>query len=158
MKKLIVLSIVALLSCMAVMAQDARLAGTWKDSERLPLNDDYYIRIDIEDGEVYVRTKVEGLTIDGKDFKARYEAENVVVNNDGSVSFDVYKDKLTYDSEDHLYWTIWTHYTVKYRGGRLLSTEKTYSLGYDSNGHIVEDYSDRTGGKSITYYNEKDNW
>ena len=157
MKKLIVFCMLLVQFCTAAVAQDARFAGTWKYHEDQPLDCDYYIRIDVEDGEVFVRTKMEGKTYNSKDFQTRYEAENVVVNNDGSVSFDVYKDKKTYDDEDHLYWTIWDHYTVKYKGGRLLSSEKTYMLGFNASGREVKDFSDRIG-RSRVYYNEKDNW
>ena len=155
MRKLVLMIALPMLFCVAAVAQDARLAGVWKYHDQL--NDWWYIRIDIEDGDVCVSSKVMGQSTDGNDFQVRWEAENVVVNSDGSISFDVYKDKKTYSTDDHLYWTIWTHFTVKYKVGRLQSTEKTYGLGYNSNGCLVEDISDRSTRNRI-YHNEKDNW
>ena len=148
--------------CLAsAKAQDARYVSTWKWHYDSPYEDgeegtpphDEYIRIDIEDGQVYVRLKVVWKKGDGP----HREGENVIVNTDGSISFDVYSKKREYDSEDRQYWTSWTHYTILYKGGRLISYENPITETYNKNGRLVEKSKMNEPIQKI-YYNEKDNW
>ncbi len=144
---------------LALNAQDARLAGVWKfheDSNDKTDSWDFFIRIDIDDNDVFISLKMTGV-VDGKNVQGRREAENVVVNSDGSISFDDYFSKKEYDNQDHLYWTAWNHYSAKYKGGRLFVNVKLMGLGYDKNGNIIKDDRYRSG-KNRVYYNEKDNW
>lgn len=146
-------------------AQDARYVGTWKwhydspyeDGEEGPPPRDEFIRIDIEDSIVYVRLKIMGKDGYGRPFQSRNEGENVSINADGSISFDKFLSKKEYDNEDRLYWTVWTHYTIKYGGGRLLSSEKDMGEAYNKNGILVKEDKNRTATQKV-YYNEKDNW
>lgn len=166
MKKILFFVTVCLLCATTVIAQDDRYVGTWKWHYDSPYDDeiegphsrDEFIRIDIEDGMVFVRTKLESKNFKGIPFQNRYEGENVVVNTDGSISFDVFLCKKEYEDSDRLYWTVWYHYTIKYEGGRLLCSERLEGLGYDSYGHIVEDHTELNRATQKTYYNEKDNW
>lgn len=153
--------------CLAsAKAQDARYEGTWKwhydspydDEIEGPHSQDKYIRIDVEDGQVYVRLKFESKNYKGLPFSTRREGENIKVNADGSLSFDEYLSKKELDKDDHLYWTVWTHYIVKYEGGRLKVFEKTMGVGYNSFDSIVKDERDNAFTQQKTYYNEKDNW
>lgn len=161
MKKQLLLILLALTCVIKTNAQDTRYVGTWKwhyDSpyengqEGTPPHDEY-IRIDIEDGQVYIRLKVVWKNGDGP----RREGENVIVNTDGSISFDEYTKKKEYDSEDHLYWTARTHYNISYKGGRLISHENPILEAYDKNGRLVEKSKMNDPIQKI-YYNEKDNW
>ena len=155
-------------SCIVVMlyAQDTRYVGTWKWHYDSPYEDgvegipprDEYIRIDIEDGQIYVRLKYIGKDGNGRPLQTRREGENVVFNADGSISFNEYICKREYDKDDHLYWTVWTHYVVKYEGGRLKVTEKTMGEGYNSNGYLIKDDEGAHNSVQKIYYNEKDNW
>lgn len=159
MKKAFILFTLALFCSLALNAQDARLAGVWKFHEYSGDKTDSwdkFIRIDIDGNDVFISLKTTGV-IDGKKFQSRGEAENVIVNSDGSISFDHYFSKKEYDNQDHLYWTAWDHYKVKYKGGRLFVNVKLMGLGYDNNGHLIKDDRDRPG-KDCVYYNEKDNW
>lgn len=166
MKKLLLLTFIVLACCVNTDAQDKRYAGTWKwHNELAAFNDDntlsvwdYFIRIDIEDHNIYVRLKIVGNNVDGKNVQSRREGENVVVHDDGSISFDEYLSKNEYDNDDRLYWTVWTHYVVKYEGGRLNVTEKLMGEGRNRNGYLVKDERDISPIKHKIYYNEKDNW
>ena len=153
---------------LGIRAQDTRYSGTWiwhdemtfgEDNEpRVQSSWDHFIRIDIDGDLVFVRLKLVGKNVDGRDFQTRREGENVVLNSDGSISFDEYLSKKEYDKDDHLYWTIWTHYIVKYEGGRLKVSEKTMGVGCNSSGSIIKDERNVSTTKYKTYYNEKDNW
>ncbi len=161
MKKLLLLTLLVFTCCIQIDAQDTRLAGTWKwhiDENGGNASWDYYIRIDIENSNVYVRLKLVGNNVDGRDFQTRTEGENVRVNADGSISFDDYLSKKEYDNEDHLYWTVWNHYNVKYEGGRLNVSQKLMGEGCNHNGYLVKDERDISPVKHRVYYNEKDNW
>lgn len=161
MKKLLLILLI-LARCIQIDAQDTRLVGTWKYHYDSPHEDgqngtppyDEYIRIDIEDGKVYVRTKLVWKN-NGEGYHR--EGENVIVNTDGSISFDVYSKKREYDSEDYLYWTSWTHYTILYKGGRLISYENPITETYNKNGRLVKKNKINESIKKL-YYNEKDNW
>lgn len=165
MKKQLLLILLALTCVIKTNAQDIRYVGTWKwhydspyeDGEEGPPPRDEFIRIDIEDDIVYVRLKIIGKDGEGRPFQSRREGENVRVNSDGSISFDKYLSKKEYDNEDRLYWTVWTHYTIKYGGGRLLSSEKLMGEAYNKNGILVKEDKNRTATQKV-YYNEKDNW
>lgn len=143
-------------------AQDARYVGTWKWHYDSPYEDgqngtapyDEYIRIEIEDGQVYVRKKLVWKS-NGEGYHR--EGENVMINKDGSISFDVYSKKREYDGEDHLYWTAWTHYLISYIGRRLISHENPILEAYDKNGRLV-DKSKMNDPIQKIYYNERDNW
>lgn len=148
-------------------AQDARYVGTWKwhydspyeDEIEGPHSQDKYIRIDIEDDLIFVRLKLESKNYKGLPFQTRRDGENVEVNNDGSISFNEFICKKEYDKDDHLYWTVWTHYIAKYEGGRLKVTEELMGEGRDGNGYLVkDDKNNPVNIKQKTYYNEKDNW
>lgn len=147
-------------------AQDIRYAGTWKwhydspydDEIEGPHSQDKYIRIDFEDDEIFVRLKLESKNYKGLPFSTRKDGENIIVNNDGSISFDEYLSKKEFDKDDQLYWTVWTHYNVKYEGGRLKVSEKTMGFGCNSLGSIVKDERDKAFTQQKVYYNEKDNW
>lgn len=160
MKKLFLLTFVVFACCIKVDAQDTRLVGTWKyhrDEIGGNASWDYYIRIDIENGNVYVRLKLVGNNVDGRDFQTRTEGEHVRVNADGSISFDDYLSKKEYDNDDHLYWTVWNHYVVRYEGGRLLSSQTLMGEAYNRSGYLVKEDKNRGTTQKI-YYNEKDNW
>ena len=162
MKHLLVAMLFGLVFVASAKAQDTRYVGTWKWHYDSPYEDgqngvapyDEYIRIDIEDGVVYVRKK---LVWKNNDEGYHREGENVMINTDGSISFDVYSKKREYDSEDRLYWTAWTHYTILYKGGRLISHENPKLEAYDKNGRLVEKSKMNEPIHKI-YYNEKDNW
>lgn len=157
-KKALLLFALPMLFILSAMAHDSRLAGVWKYQENLDnMNIVYFIKISIEDGNVFIRTKIEGINEYHHEWQTYREAENIEVNSDGSISFDVYSRKNEYDNDDHMFWTSWTHYIVKYKGGgRLHSIEKWYLYSHNSDGRISKDMS----GPSFThiYYNEKDNW
>ena len=162
MKRLLLTSLLSLICLMTVMAQDSRYAGTWICLEEEYRSGEHciwdrYIRIDIEDSNVYVRLKQIN-NIDGKISQHRGEGEHVIVNSDGSISFDEYLSKNEYDDDDHLYWTVWEHYVLRYKGGRLNVSQKLMGEGCNSNGRLVEDGKHRNPIKYMTYYNEKDNW
>lgn len=53
----------------------------------------------------------------------------MVLNPDGSISFDDYLSKKEYDKDNGLYWTVWYHYVAKYEGGRLKVSEKLMGEG-----------------------------
>lgn len=156
------------ISVISINAQDSRYVGTWKwhydspwdDEIEGPHNRDEYIRIDNEDNKFYVRVKIETKNYKGLPIVIRRDGENIEINTDGSISFDGYNCKNEYDNDDHLYWTVWTHYNVKYEGGCLKVIEKLMGIGCNKYGIIVKDdrnkYSSNTTQK--TYYNEKDNW
>ena len=166
MKKLLLSAVFSLLCAISVNAQDDRYVGTWKwhydspwdDEVEGPHDRDEFIRINIEDGKVFVRTKLESKNYKGISFQYRYEGKNVVVNTDGSISFDVFLCTKEFDDDDRLYWTIWYHYTIKYEGGRLLVSQTFHGLAYDSNGHIVKIDDGHSHIEHKTYYNENDNW
>lgn len=89
-----VLLILFIISCtIGIKAQDSRYIGTWKYHNEATMGDgehynwDYFIRIDIEDSNIYVRLK-QITNIDGKEYQKRTEGEHVMVNTDGSFSFD----------------------------------------------------------------------
>ena len=161
------LSILLIASFLGAKAQDKRYAGTWICHEEMTFDEDngsriqsswdHYIRIDLENDLYFVRLKLIGKNVDGRDFQSRREGENVKVNTDGSISFDEYLTKKEYDNEDRLYWTVWTHYTIKYEGGRLLSSEKLMGEAYNKNDILVKEDKNRTATQKV-YYNEKDNW
>ena len=156
------------LVCALANAQDSRYAGTWKchfeetfeedNGEKSRAMWDHFIRIDIEDQQTYVRLKLIGTNVDGRDFQTRREGENIINNPDGSISFDEYLSKKEIDKDDNLYWTVWTHYNIKYEGGRLKVSEKTMGVGCNSLGSIIKDERDKAFTQQKTYYNEKDNW
>lgn len=155
------------LYAIGIHAQDYRYVGTWKwhydspydDETEGPHSQDQYIRIDIEDGQVYVRLKLESKNYKGIPFQTRREGEHVRINSDGSISFDEYLSKNEYDNEDHLYWTVWCHYVAKYEGGRLKVIEKLMGEGRNSNGDLVKDDKNNPANvKQKTFYNEKDDW
>lgn len=166
MKKILLLTIICLVCTTKTYAQDTRYAGTWKWHYDSPYDDeiegphsrDEYIRIDIEDSKVYVRLKLESKNYKGLPFSTRRDGENVEVHTDGSISFDEYLSKKEYDKDDHLYWTVWIHYNVKYEGASLKVSEKTMGVGRNSYGSIVKDERDLAPIQQKTYYNEKDNW
>lgn len=166
MKKVFILTMISLLCAANAMAQDTRYVGTWKwhydspydDETEGPHSQDKYIRIDFEDDEIFVRLKLESKNYKGLPFSTRRDGENIEINNDGSISFDEYLSRKEYDKDDHLYWTVWTHYNVKYEGGRLKVSEKTMGVGYNSYDSIVKDERDKAFSQQKTYYNEKDNW
>lgn len=166
MKKLILLIFFALTCGIEVNAQDARYVGTWKwhfdspydDEIEGPHSQDKYIRIYFEDDEIFISLKLESKNYKGLPFSTRRDGENIIVDNDGSISFDEYLSKKEYDKDDQLYWTIWTHYNVKYEGGRLKVSEKTMGVGCNSFGSIVKDEREKAFTQQKTYYNEKDNW
>lgn len=162
------LSILLIASFLGAKAQDKRYAGTWICHEEMTFDEDngsriqsswdHYIRIDLENNLFFVRLKLIGKNVDGRDFQTRREGENVVSNSDGSISFDEYLSKKEYDKDDHLYWTIWTHYIAKFEGGRLKVSERTMGVGCNSYGSIIKDERDLATTKHKIYYNEKDNW
>ena len=165
MKKILLLTLMCL-GCFAISyAQNTRYVGTWKWHFDSPYEDgqegipprDEYIRIDIEDGQVYVRLKMIGRDGYGRPFQSRTEGENIIINADGSISFDKYICKKTYDKCEHLYLTVWDHYVVKHEGGRLISSEKTMGESYNGNGDLVKEEKNREPIRKI-YYNENDNW
>lgn len=166
MKHLLVAMLFGLVFVASAKAQDTRYVGTWKwhydspyDNEiEGPHSQDKFIRIDIEGDEIFVRLKFESKNYRGLPFSTRREGENIRVNADGSISFDEYLSKKEYDNEDRLYWTVWTHYNVKYDGGRLKVSEKTMGIGYNRFDSIVKDERDNAFTQQKTYYNEKDNW
>ena len=168
MKSFIIVSMLCLAFGLSVNAQDAQYVGTWIFHNEATFNEDdgscshatwdHYIRIDVEDNSFFVRLKLVGKDVEGRDFQTRREGENVVINPDGSISFDDYLSKKEYDNEDHLYWTVWYHYDAKYEGGRLKVSEKLMGEGRNSNGYLVKDEKDLHHVERRTYYNEKDNW
>lgn len=148
-------------------AQDARYVGTWKwhfdspyDNEiEGPHSRDEFIRIDIEDNQVFIRLKLESKNDKNLPFVTRREGENVIVHDDGKISFDEYLGKNEYDQDDNLYWTVWQHYVVNYEGGRLNVIRKLMGEGRNKDGALIKD--DKNNPRHIwhkTYYNEKDNW
>ena len=166
MKHFFLVMLFGLIYVASTKAQDARYVGTWKwhydspydDEIEGPHSQDKYIKIDVEDGQFFVRLKLESKNYKGLPFQTRRDGENIEVYNDGSISFDEYLSKKEFDKEDHLYWTIWTHYNVKYEGGRLKVSEKTMGVGCNNYGSIVKDERDKAYTQQKTYYNEKDNW
>lgn len=166
MKRIIILSILFVFQLIVIRAQDSRYEGTWKWHYDSPYEDgvegipprDEYIRINIEDGKVWISIKIEGKDGNGHPFVRREEAEDISENSDGTVSFKRYICKNEYDNEDHLYWTVWTHYIIKYEGGRLKVSEETMGIGCNRSGAIVKDERDVSITVQKTYYNEKDNW
>ena len=165
MKKLLLLILFALICVIETNAQDTRYVGTWKWHYDSPYEDgqegipprDEYIRIDIEDGQIFVRLKMIGKDGYGRPFQSRNEGENVRINADGSISFDKYICKKDFDKDDNLYWTVWTHYNVKYEGGRLNVSEKLIGKAYNWNDDFVKEENNHKPIRKI-YYNEKDNW
>lgn len=159
MKKAFILFTLALFCSLALNAQDARLAGVWKNSRDSGLPDvkdlQEYIRIDIEDNHIYVSEKMTR-KVDGEFIQTYAEAENITVNPDGSISFDIYLSKNEYDNQDHLYWDVWEHYFCKLKGSRLYVTITFNGKGRDKNGRIVNNGNQAT--MNYVYYNEKDNW
>ncbi len=164
MKKLL-LTLLVFTCCIQIDAQDTRYVGTWKWHYDSPYEDgqegmpphDEYIRIDFEDGKFFVRLKFEGKDGNGRPMQHREEAEDVNENSDGSISFNRYYCKKEFDNDDRLLFTVWTHYIVKYEGGRLISYEKDMSEAYNRNGNLVKEDKNKTVTQKI-YYNEKDNW
>ena len=156
------------LVCALANAQDSRYAGTWKchseetfeedNGEKSRAMWDHFIRIDIEDQQTYVRLKLIGTNVDGRDFQTRREGENIINNPDGSISFNDYLCKNEYDKDDHLYWTVWYHCVAKYEGGRLKVSERLMGEGRNNNGYLVKDETNIHPIKQKLYYNEKDNW
>ena len=123
-----------------------------------PHDQDHFIRIDIEGNHVYVRLKLESKNHKGVPFQTRREGENIYIHTDGSISFDDFLSKNMLDKDDHLYWTIWDHYVVKYEDGRLTVSQELMGEGRNSNGYLVKDEKDISPVKHKIYYNEKDNW
>lgn len=166
MKKLLLLTFIVFASAFKADAQDTRCIGTWKWHYDSPYEDaqdgmpprDEYIRIDIEDGQIYIRLKRVGKDGNGHPFQSHREGENISVNTDGSITFDEYLSKNEYDNEDHLYWTVWYHYVVRYKGGRLNVSQTLMGEGRNRNGYLVKDERDISPVKHRVYYNEKDNW
>ena len=166
MKKLIVLGMVAvvllLTGAMSAYAQepDPRLAGVWKRhvTHRSSAEWDKFIRVDIDDSQVFVSIKEAGIDANGKHFQRYDDAKDITINSDGSVSFDVYHDTSDLGNDDHLYWTLWTHYTIKNEGRRLNVTEKGEAYGANSQGRIIEDQRNLTRPEHYTYFNINDNW
>ena len=164
MKKLFLLTLLIFTYCIQIDAQDMRLVGTWKWHYDSPYEDgqegmpprDECIRIDVVDGKIFVRLKFEGKDGNGRPMQHREEAEDVNENSDGSISFNRFYCKKEYDNDDRLYWTVWTHYTVKYEGGRLLSSETLIGRSYNKNGILVKEEL-RGSPERKVYYNEKDN-
>lgn len=168
MKKILLLAFLVFACAVKTDAQDKRYAGTWKfhheetfeeDNEKKShATWDHFIRIDIEDSNIYVRLKLIGNNVDGRDFQTRREGENINLNSDGSISFNDYLSKNEYDKDDRLYWTVWYYYVVKYEGGRLNVSEKLMGEGRNGNGHLIKDEKNISPIKHKFYYNEKDNW
>lgn len=144
-------------------AQDTRYVGTWKHHREAVMGDgehynwDNFIRIDMEDNHVYVRLK-QITNVDGKEHQDRTEGEHIVINTDGSISFDDYINKNGYHDDDNLYWTVWYHYVVKYEGGRLNVSQKLMGEGRNHNGNLIKDEKNIHPVEHKVYYNEKDNW
>ena len=164
MRKILFIILYSIIS-MNLSAQDTRYVGTWKWHYDSPYDDaqnglpphDEYIRIDFEDGKVYVRLKFEGKDGYGRPMQSRLEAEDVNVNSDGSISFNRYYCKKEYDNDERLWLTVWTHYIVKYEGGRLFSSEILMGQSYDKSGNLIKEDLNHHHTQKI-YYNEKDNW
>lgn len=163
MKKPFLLTFLVFACCIQIDAQDTRLVGTWKCHREAVMGDgehycwDNYIRIEMEDNHLYVRLK-QITNINGKEHQDRTEGEHIVINSDGSISFDDYLSKKEYDNEDHLYWTVWYHYVIRYGGGRLNVSQKLMGEGRNRNGYLVKDERDNHSVEHKIYYNEKDNW
>ena len=160
----LLLTFLGLFCILKTTAQDTRYVGTWKYHDEWTHEEDngeysyekrdYYIKIGIEDGAVYVRLK-----LIYNDRNAKYaEGENIRINEDGSISFDEYLNRRDYHENSHLFWTTWIHYVAKYEGGRLIVSEKTMAEGCNAQGCLVEDQRDIFPIKQKIYYNEKDNW
>ena len=160
MNKLIAYRMVAvvllLTGAMSAYAQepDPRLAGVWKRHiDRPNIKKDKYIRVDIEGSEVFVSVKEIG-TIDDQSFQNYDDAEDITVNSDGSISFNVYLAKNEYD--EGVYSSTWESHTIRVKGGRLISIEKQRGCEKDSKGNILDDYVIPFG--NYTYFNINDNW
>ena len=174
MKKLIVLSIVALLSCMAAVAQestyiavdeagyapepDPRLAGVWKRQYHVSGFAEYItsFKIDIYDGRLFISVKDDGTTDDGQHIKQYHEAKEIVVNFDGGISFNVYYKYNDWEEDERLYRTAYNHYDVTYNGGRINVKELSCYLTTDKRGHIIDKGETRL--QPYTAYNINDNW
>ncbi len=165
MKRLILLYLFSITYIIGIQAQDSRYVGTWKWHYDSPYEDgeegmpprDEYIKINIEDGSVWISIKMEGKDGNGHPFVSREEAEDIRVNSDGSISFRRYICKKEYDNDKQLYLTVWDSYTVRYAGGRLISNEEVNEESYSANGILVKSEYHKMPRKK-TYYNEKDNW
>lgn len=163
MKRILLLLLFGIVGICSIDAQDSRYIGTWKYHNEATMGDgehynwDYFIRIDIEDSNIYVRLKLI-TNIDGKEYQKRTEGEHVMVNTDGSISFDDFLSKNEYHQDDYLYWTVWQHYVVKYESGRLNVSQKLMGEGYNGNGYLVKDEKQLHPINHMVYYNEKDNW
>ena len=164
MKKLIVFRMLTVLLLLAgaasASAQDPRLAGVWKRHVSWSgiIEYDRFIRIDIDESRVFVAIKEMGNTVDGTPFQSYWDASNITVNSDGSVSFIVYLNKRVFVNEDHLYWTVYDSYTIRAEGSRLNATEGRYEYGENSQGRIVKDKHNIILPNQYTYFNINDNW
>ena len=162
MNRVLLLAIICFACTIKASSQSNPLCGTWKYHREANMGGgehyswDYYIRIDIEENNVFVRLK-QVTNIDGKEFQDRTEGEHVMVNTDGSISFDDFLSKNEYHQDDCLYWTVWQHFVVKYEGGRLKVTRKLMGEGRNKDGVLIKDDKNHLI-EHMTYYNEKDNW
>lgn len=165
MKKIVLrmLAVVLLLAgASSAYAQepDPRLAGVWKRHVIGPghykWND--FIRVDIDGSQVFINLKADGTTDEGEQFQRYDDAKDITINSDGSVSFNVSVSERDYDEQDHLYWTVWKSYTIRWEGGRLKATERLQGYGANSQGRIIKDQRDTFSIYLHTYFNINDNW
>ena len=164
MKKLIVFRMLTVLLLLAgaasASAQDPRLAGVWKRHFTHPSSAewDIFIKVDIDDAQVFVSIKEVGIDANGKPIQRYKDARNITVNSDGSVSFITYFCEKELHNDDHLYWTGWDSYTIRAEGRRLNVTERGQGYGENSQGRIIEDQRNILSPHQYTYFNINDNW
>lgn len=162
MKRIILLFIFSITHSIVISAQDSRYVGTWiyhypgyyVDGEEIWPKQDRYLRIDENNGNWFVSIKYGN----GGEFWGYSEATHVMLNNDGSLSFNEhYDNKVKHNNgiTSHCY----HKYTAMITGNTLHVKPLFVSFWYDRNGILYAQTEQEEKPDAIcVYHNEKDNW
>ena len=163
MRKLVLMIALPMLFCVAAMAQRQNiLVGTWichypgyyVDGEEIFPKEDRYLRISEVGGNLSVSIK----RGKGGEFWGYSEATHVLLNRDGSLSFnEFYDNKVKHENgvTSHCY----TKYNVWLEGNKLYVKPLSVSFWYDRNGNLYgQTETEERPAPILVYHNEKDNW